>query len=218
MKETLRILNKMETDGVIGKYAIGGAVGASFYLEPFTTKDLDVFTIMPVPTGSKLVSLTSIYEYLQARGFLPQGQFVLIHDWAVEFLAPATALEIDAIEKAVRIIVEDVETSVMSAEHLAAICLQTGRTKDRYRILAFIEQQALNLPKLLRLVDTYGLKTKWKEFERLDLRRSGTRSRRTTKDDRRRYLQQLPATKKAQLLDELRDAGELFRKARRSEN
>ena len=31
----------MRTDGVIGKYAIGGAVGATFYLEPSATLDID---------------------------------------------------------------------------------------------------------------------------------------------------------------------------------
>ena len=33
MKATLTVINQMQTDGVIGKYAIGGAVGATFYLE-----------------------------------------------------------------------------------------------------------------------------------------------------------------------------------------
>jgi len=30
MKATLEAINQMQTDGVIGKYAIGGAVGATF--------------------------------------------------------------------------------------------------------------------------------------------------------------------------------------------
>ncbi len=33
----------MQADGIIGAYAIGGAVGATFYLEPVATLDLDVF-------------------------------------------------------------------------------------------------------------------------------------------------------------------------------
>ena len=33
----------MQTDGVIGKYPFGGAVGATFYLEPFATIDIDIF-------------------------------------------------------------------------------------------------------------------------------------------------------------------------------
>jgi hypothetical protein len=186
-------------------------------LEPFTTKDLDIFVKLPVLPDSGLMSLTHIYAYLQAHGCQPQGQFVLIDKWAVEFLPPATDLEIDAIEKAVKFDIEGVETWVMTAEHLAAICLQTGRTKDRYRILAFIEQEAVNLPELKRLVETYGLQTKWAEFERNDLRRSTNQSGRTTKDDRRGYLRKLPATSKARVIEELRDTGEFLRAARRKD-
>jgi hypothetical protein len=47
VKETLETINNMQADGVIGQYAIGGAVGATFYLEPSATIDLDVFVIVP---------------------------------------------------------------------------------------------------------------------------------------------------------------------------
>ena len=43
MKDTLTIINKMQADGIIGKYAIGGAIGASLYLEPTTSLDIDIF-------------------------------------------------------------------------------------------------------------------------------------------------------------------------------
>lgn len=72
----------------------------------------------------------------------------MVGDWAVEFLPANSDLEQNAIAKAVRFDIEGAEAWVMTAEHLAAICLQTGRIKDRYRILAFIDQQAVNLPNL----------------------------------------------------------------------
>jgi len=34
VKQTLEVINNMQADGVIGQYAIGGAVGATFCLEP----------------------------------------------------------------------------------------------------------------------------------------------------------------------------------------
>lgn len=34
MNGTLEVINRMQADGIIGRYAIGGAVGATFYLEP----------------------------------------------------------------------------------------------------------------------------------------------------------------------------------------
>jgi hypothetical protein len=42
MKATLEAINQMQADGVIGKYAIGGAVGATFYLQPAATLDVDI--------------------------------------------------------------------------------------------------------------------------------------------------------------------------------
>lgn len=42
MEATLRVLNELERNGVISRYAIGGAVGAIFYMEPFLTYDLDI--------------------------------------------------------------------------------------------------------------------------------------------------------------------------------
>lgn len=47
VKVTLEAVNQMQADGVIGKYAIGGAVGATFYLEPAATVDLDIFVTRP---------------------------------------------------------------------------------------------------------------------------------------------------------------------------
>ena len=43
MEAALKVLNEIEREGVITRYAIGGAVGAIFYMEPFLTYDLDVF-------------------------------------------------------------------------------------------------------------------------------------------------------------------------------
>lgn len=45
MKEALKVLSDLVTDGVIEAYAIGGAMGATFYLEPVVTMDLDVFVL-----------------------------------------------------------------------------------------------------------------------------------------------------------------------------
>ncbi len=47
MEATLAVLNDLVTRGIIEKYAIGGAVGAIFWAEPFDTIDLDVFVFLP---------------------------------------------------------------------------------------------------------------------------------------------------------------------------
>jgi len=56
MKRTLEIINRMQADGIISNYAIGGAVGATFYLEPAATLDVDIFLNLPATSGGLLWS------------------------------------------------------------------------------------------------------------------------------------------------------------------
>jgi hypothetical protein len=42
IREVILTINQMQADGVVDRYAIGGAVGATFYLEPVATLDVDV--------------------------------------------------------------------------------------------------------------------------------------------------------------------------------
>jgi len=65
----------MEADGVIGRYAIAGAVAAYNYIEPAVTDDLDI-----------LVSFREA-RHQAASGLItlaPKG--VVIADWPVQFL------------------------------------------------------------------------------------------------------------------------------------
>jgi tetrahydromethanopterin S-methyltransferase subunit A len=43
IREAIAAINQMQSDGVIERYAIGGAVGATFYLEPIATLDVGTF-------------------------------------------------------------------------------------------------------------------------------------------------------------------------------
>lgn len=164
MKETLEAINRMQADGVIGKYAIGGAVGATLYLDPVATLDVDVFVTLPGIGSSQLVSLTPIYEYLTNSGCRIQGEYILIGTWPVQFLLPGNALEEEAVCQARQAEVRDVRTWVMTAEHLVAIALQTGRAKDHGRILHFMERGAVDLSKLNEILLRYSLISKWQDF------------------------------------------------------
>jgi hypothetical protein len=62
--------------------------------------------------------------------------------------------------------VEGVTTWVMSAEHLVAIALRTGRAKDHIRILQFVEQKAVDRGKLQSVLERHGLTLKWLQFEK----------------------------------------------------
>ncbi len=72
MKGTLKLLNRMVKAGVIRQYAIGGAVAAIYYLEPFATADLYIFVQIDT-SESELLILAPIYEYLRKQGFNPRA-------------------------------------------------------------------------------------------------------------------------------------------------
>ncbi len=52
----------------------------------------------------------------------------------------------------------------MTAEHLTAIALETGRAKDHARILQFVESGALEADKLDGILKRHGLIEKWERF------------------------------------------------------
>lgn len=169
MEKIFALLNQMEADGVIGRYAIGGAVGAIFWLEPFTTKDVDVFVTLPTAPGSSLLTLGPIYDYLLPRGYVTQGQFIVIEGWAVEFVPPATPLVEEALVKAVQREVNGVPTRVFTAEHLAAICLQVGRAKDHDRVYRFVEAGVLDAVEFEAILSRHALLESWHKFQHTHL-------------------------------------------------
>jgi hypothetical protein len=164
MKATLEVINRMQADGIIGKYAIGGAVGAIFYLEPLATLDIDIFVSLKNPQGSPLVTLKPIYDYLNARGYKTEKEYLIIEEWLVQFLPPSDALDEEALELAVETEVEGIRTWVIAAEHLAAIALRTARAKDFARLLQFVEAGVLDANKLDPILKRHGLLEKWEQF------------------------------------------------------
>jgi hypothetical protein len=166
VKTTLESINQMQADGIIGKYAIGGAVGATFYLEPAATLDVDIFVILPTAPEALLLTLSPIYDYLKARGGTVEEEHIVIGGWPVQFLPPSNELELEALAEAVPTNVDGAGTWVMTAEHLAAIALRTGRPKDHNRILQFIEQGAVDRKKLQIIIEHHRLSGEWKQFER----------------------------------------------------
>jgi len=165
IKNTIAAINQMHADGVIQRYAIGGAVGATFYLEPVATLDVDVFVSFQPDAGSLLVSPQSIFDYLKARGGAMDGEYIVVAGWPVQFLPAANPLVTEALEQAVEKNVADVPARVLTAEHLAAIALQTGRAKDKARLLQFVEADALDTARFQAIVARHGLAEAWRRFE-----------------------------------------------------
>lgn len=164
--EVILTLNQMTADGVIERYAIGGAVGATFYLEPVATLDVDVFVTFRPEQGRLLISPQPIFDYLTARGCPVTGEYLLIGGWPVQFLPPTGALAEEALAEAVERDVEGIPVHVFTAEHLAAIALQTGRGKDKARLLQFVEAGALDAARFQAILSRHGLLDQWSRFER----------------------------------------------------
>jgi hypothetical protein len=164
LRQVLDQVRRMESDGIVARYAIGGAVGATIYLEPAATFDVDIFVVFNSENEAALITLTPIYEYLRANGAVIEGEHIRIGDWPVQFLPASNELLKEAMAEAVDVIVDGIATRVFSAEHLAAIALQTGRAKDKSRLLQFIESGVMNRERFDLIVSRHRLSTKWDQF------------------------------------------------------
>ena len=163
MKKTLEVLNSLVEEGVIEGYAIGGAVAAIFYTEPSETADLDVF--ITFPSDKLLVSLDAIYEHLRKKGFATfEHEGIVIEGIPVQFLPAAKPLLLDAFREAHEESVAGVPTRIMCFEHLAAIMLDTGRPKDKLRLVQCWESPALDREKFQVICSNHGLQKDWENF------------------------------------------------------
>jgi hypothetical protein len=164
IQEVIKVINQMQADGVIERYAIGGAVGATFYLEPVAT--LDIFITLNAESGSLIFSPQPIFDYLKTRGGTMQGEYIVIAGWPVQFLPPTGPLVEEALREAVSRDVNGTPARIFTAEHLAAIALQTGRAKDKARLLQFIEAGALDAVRFQAILIRHGLTESWQRFQR----------------------------------------------------
>lgn len=172
MERVIQVINRMEADGVIDNYAIGGGIAAIYYLEPYHTDDLDVFIrVSAVAVGrAGLISLESIYNYLKDRGYVAVKEGVLIEDWLVQFIPTFHTLQEGALNNARKVTYGETETRIFSPEYLAAELLRSGRPKDQLRVMALIEAEKLDTDLFRDIINSHGLTEKWITFaKRFDL-------------------------------------------------
>lgn len=162
MEKTLEVLNRLEAAGLIGRYAIGGAVAAAYYVEPTVTYDLDVFTV--IPGTSLLIELSPIYTQLKAWGYKEQGAGVEIEGWEVQLLPPPGPLEQAALDAAETRTFHNIPTRIIPAEFLCAIMLKTSRPKDLIRLSQFLEQGVLSKGAFMEILDRFSLREKWNQY------------------------------------------------------
>ncbi len=137
LADVLRAANELLSGGLIEDYALGGALAAIHYVEPFTTYDADIFFIPA--TQDLTAGIPQIYDALRARGWTSKGDHLLFGDFPVQFLA-AHGLTEEAVREAKPIEYKGVSTKVFRPEHIIAIAASVGRHKDFARIEQIMEQ------------------------------------------------------------------------------
>jgi hypothetical protein len=162
----IEAMNRMEADGIVDRYAIGGAVGATFYIEPAATQDVDVFVAFKGQKIEGLIDPRPAFNYLTAHGGRMEGEHIVVAGWPVQLLPSTGRLVDEALAEAVTMDVASTSARVFTAEHLAAIALDTGRAKDHLRLLQFIESGAINMERFEQICQKHGLLDKWRAFER----------------------------------------------------
>lgn len=163
MDETLKVINQLEAEGVIGKYAIGGAIAIMFYCEPTVTYDIDIFCYLP-NQGGLLIDLAPLYANLSAKGYVAEAEHIVIEGIPVKFIVPPNELVQEALVNAVEDSFEGVPTRVFQYEYLLAIMVQVGRNKDKVRITTSLESKEPDQAKLDDLLRRHNLMGKWLEI------------------------------------------------------
>jgi len=163
MRLALETLLQLQREALLQRFAIGGAIAASFYVEAVATEDLDVFAfITPQPSG--LVLLTPLYDRIQLLGGRVHNEHIIIGGWPVQILPAFNPLIEAAVLDATMQNFESIQVPVISADYLAAIALQLGRAKDYQRVDALIAAGACSTQALNALIATYNLQDRWESY------------------------------------------------------
>ncbi|HEV7797520.1 MAG TPA: hypothetical protein VGO73_05165 [Pyrinomonadaceae bacterium] len=164
MEKVIELLNRMQAEGVIENFAIGGGIAAIYYLEPYNTDDIDVFISPVVVSQGGLVSFGRIYTYLQDLGYHAEREYIRIEDWLVQFLPAAEPVQEEAVAQAKRVKFAEGHTLIFSLEHLAAELLRSGRPKDHSRVVALLESDQMEMKVFRDIIRRNDLDEKWRAF------------------------------------------------------
>ena len=163
MQKALAILNELESAGLVGRYAIGGAMAGFFYAEAVVTEDLDAFVLLKTSGG--LVSLTPIYDFLKQRGATEEREHLWLAGTLVQLIPTHDALTEEAVSEAVEKTVGQTKARVMRVEHLIAIALKTGRAKDFARISLLLEQAEVDEKRLREILARHQLQDRLEKYK-----------------------------------------------------
>jgi hypothetical protein len=171
LRRTIEVITKLAEQGVIQQYAIAGAVAALNYIEPTLTEDLDILvSVADFEHTSGLILLTPIEKALADMGYNQRTDVgISVEGWPVQFIPVASALDEEALEKAIELEIDltgdlPLKARSLRAEHVVAIAIKLGRLKDLARVQAFLEQRAVDLSALKSVLERHHLTGNWLSF------------------------------------------------------
>ncbi len=162
--EAIPALNRLQADGIVENYAVGGDAAASLYLESVSPRHVDVFVGLKPEPGKLIVDPAPIFKYLLERGAIIEGAHLRIDDTPLLFVPPPTPLLEEAMLQAIARDFDGEPGRVFSADHLAAIAFQSGRANAR--LLDYIAAGVLDVDRFTAIVTRHNLLDRWREFLR----------------------------------------------------
>jgi hypothetical protein len=144
LADVLRAANELVSADLIQDYALGGALAAIYYTEPFTTYDADIIFVASDKTLS--AGIPAIYSHLRSKGWRVEREHLLVKDFPVQFLAASGLTE------------EGVPANVFRPEYLIAIAASVGRHKDLARIEQLMSQAKIDNALLDDILRRHNLK------------------------------------------------------------
>jgi hypothetical protein len=155
LADVFRAANELVSAGLIEDYALGGALAAIYYVEPFTTYDADIIFVTKDKTLS--AGIPAIYSHLQSKGWRVEREHLLVNDFPVQFLA-ASGLTEEAVRNAKPIEYQGVSAKIFRPEYIIAIAASVGRHKDLARIEQLLKQAKIDKSLLDDILRRHNLK------------------------------------------------------------
>lgn len=153
-------IEDLKRQAIIEEYAVGGAMALTFWAEPTTTFDLDVFVLLRSDSDSDLVTLEPIYRWARERGYQAKSEHIIIQSLPVQILPAPTPLAREAVTEAVELDYAGQPVRVIRPEYLIALALDgSARTRKRLaRVAMLLEEAELDHELLTQLLERYNLR------------------------------------------------------------
>lgn len=78
MRKTIELINELKKERLLKDYAIGGAIGVLKWVEPFFTRDLDIFVVPVVEKEAVQHAQVTEFERIETKVITPEYLVALL--------------------------------------------------------------------------------------------------------------------------------------------